>query len=85
MWVAAALSAQPEVDDFDGLFAVIVRRGREREGERVFPLAPHEEVGTFSGNITFPSFFLTRSLSSFLTRVARFLLYLIRLPNLRVN
>ena len=37
MWVAAALSAQPEVDDFDGLFAVIVRR--EREGERVFPLS----------------------------------------------
>ena len=51
-----ALSAQPEVDDFDGLFAVIVggEREREREGERVFPLAPHEEVGTFSGNITFP-------------------------------
>ena len=47
---AALLSAQPEVDDFDGLFAVIV--GRERE--RVFPLAPHEQVGTFSGNITFP-------------------------------
>ena len=64
-------SAQPEVDDFDGLFAVIVR-GRERE--RVFPRsapqsssmiavgsAPHEEVGTFSGNITLPS-----SLSAFL-------------------
>ena len=61
--------AQPEVDDFDGLFAVIVR-GRERE--RVFPRsaqsssmiarsAPHEEVGTFSGNITLPS-----SLSVFL-------------------
>ena len=57
------LSAQPEVDDFDGLFAVIVRRGREREGERVFPLAPHEEVGTFSGNITFPPFLLPHSLS----------------------
>ena len=32
--VAAALSAQPEVDDFDGLFAVIVRRKREKERRR---------------------------------------------------
>ena len=82
MWVAALLSAQPEVDDFDGLFAVIVG---EREKESGFFLwLPMRKLALFRATLLF-LFLLTCSLSSYLTRVARFLLYLIRLPNLRVN
>ena len=64
MWVAAALSAQPEVDDFDGLFAVIV--GREREKESGFFLwLPMRKLALFRATLHFlPSSLLAHFLPS---------------------
>ena len=61
-----ALSAQPEVDDFDGLFAVIVG---EREKESGFFLwLPMRKLALFRATLLY--LFLPHSFSFFLTRVA---------------